>query len=99
MSTNEQFAKACNRLDEGQVGRILVSYMQIAGRSPFIETKMYGKDNFSDRNGSFDMYIRDEEMNANEWRQYGKSVKASNKIHTLALSTTGVSYYQSIRSP
>ena len=72
MSTSDQFARACNRL-EGYVGTIRVRYLSGAGGTPSIDAWGSMWD------------INDKDMDVAGWRQYGRAIKASPKIDKLEL--------------
>ena len=85
---NEQFVRACNRLDEWTVKSIQVCFMNVRGRSPFIKARSleFGSD-------SWNSEIHDEEMGDAgwSWRQYGKAIKNSEEVELLFLQSAGES--------
>ena len=94
MSTNEQFAKACDSLEGGNGDRFWVIYKHDRERSPCINAK---QDDIFGRVVHDTTYtICDEEMDIAGWRQYGKSIKISYAIRTLFLVTSGLEDNSSI---
>ena len=81
MSTSDQFARACNRLD-GYEGTIKVRYhlpgtwggvFPMSRHTPLIEAWSSTQD------------IKDKDMDIAGWRQYGRAIKASPKIDKIEL--------------
>ena len=83
MSTDikEKFARACNQIEGGRIHQISVSYLHPPGSSPKL---MIRNNDGRVVSGSYIQNFRvdftDSEMNADLWRQYGKSIKISNEV-------------------
>ena len=80
MTTNEQFARACNQL-EGEVEGIEIIIHQSEGEPDLPSSILVLIDNTDIRNSD----IYDEEMDVDGWRKFGKSIKTSNKVNKLWL--------------
>ena len=96
MSTNEQFMLACERLknDDEIIDLVKIIYSNAPGQpvSECIrsETQGYIKEYRSrwetrDNVIHWQTDIHDTEIDAAGWREYGKSIKDSKRIHTLSL--------------
>ena len=82
MTTSEQFARACNQL-EGDVDKIEIIIDHDLDRPAYIKADRW-KFGYS-----LMTVICDKEMHVAGWRQFGKSIRASDTIKTLCLRTVG----------
>jgi hypothetical protein len=97
MSTHEQFMLACDRLkdDDAIIDLVKIIYSNAPGQpvSECIQAKIQGY--IKESSGYFSWQtsdvihwqtdIHDTEIDAAGWREYGKSIKNSKRIHTLSL--------------
>ena len=83
MSADEQFANACNELQQRRVIRVqIIIYHDLDHHSSITALTQIVGD-------SFDPVIQDYEMDVAGWGQFGKSIKTSTAIKHLHMQTWG----------